>query len=253
MFHELSAEEAAARPIAGAHSAWEIALHIGYWHAVVRRRLAGEVVVYKPDEDWPPPAAATDADWPGTLDDLDRAHQALVAAVRLLTPDKLSQKVPGREFTVYFMLNGVPQHDLYHGGQVMFLIKAMRAGSGSADLKEAATTFLRLVAAGDVREAYRRYVGPGFRHHNAYFPGDAESLMAAMEENAAKNPNKVLGIQRALQDGDLVAVHSRIRQGPADSGAAVVHIFRFEGSLIAELWDIGQSAPADSPNQYGMF
>jgi predicted SnoaL-like aldol condensation-catalyzing enzyme len=34
---------------------------------------------------------------------------------------------------------------------------------------------------------------------------------------------------------------------------ALVHIFRFEGNLIAELWDIGQAAPENSPNEYGMF
>lgn len=119
--------------------------------------------------------------------------------------------------------------------------------------KEAAVDFLQLVASGKVREAYRRYVGPELRHHNAYFRSDAESLRAAMEENAAKNPNKVLEVQRALQDGDLVAVHSRIRQQPGDRGAAVVHIFRFQGDRIAELWDVGQEVPESSPNELGMF
>ncbi len=118
---------------------------------------------------------------------------------------------------------------------------------------EAAMDFLRLAASGKVREAYRKYVGPNFRHHNPYFRGDAESLMTAMEENAAKNPDKVLDIQRALQDGDLVAVHSRVRKKPGDLGMALVHIFRFQGDLIVELWDIGQAVPENSPNQYGMF
>ena len=119
--------------------------------------------------------------------------------------------------------------------------------------KEAAMDFLRLVASGKVREAYRRYVGSESRHHNAFFPSDAESLMAAMEENAAKNPDKVLEIQRALQDGDLVAVYSHVRQQPGDRGAAVVHIFRFQGDRIAELWDVGQAVPESSPNELGMF
>jgi len=128
-----------------------------------------------------------------------------------------------------------------------------QSGKSSANLKEAAMEFLRLAASGKVREAYHKYVGAEFRHHNPYFRGDAESLMAAMEENAVKNPNKILEIQRALQDGDLVAVHSRVRQKPDDLGGAVVHVFRFEGNLIAELWDIGQAVPENSPNEYGMF
>ena len=113
--------------------------------------------------------------------------------------------------------------------------------------------FLRLVASGSVREAYDTYVDRDFRHHNAYFKGDAQSLMVAMEENAVLNPNKILEIQRALQDGDVVAVHSWIRQNPDDLGAAVVHIFRFRGDHIVELWDVGQAVPEDSPNEHFMF
>ena len=119
--------------------------------------------------------------------------------------------------------------------------------------KEAAMDFLRLVASGNVREAFDKYIGPEFCHHNAFFRSDAESLKAAMEENAAQSPNKVLEIQRALEDGDLVAVHSHIRQQPDDRGAAVVHIFRFEGGRIAEAWDVGQAVPESSPNELGMF
>lgn len=119
--------------------------------------------------------------------------------------------------------------------------------------KDAAVEFLHLVASGSVREAFLRHVAPGFRHHNPYFRGDAESLMVAMEENARKNPEKILEVQRALQEGNLVAVHSRVRQNPGDPGGAVVHIFRFEQDRIAELWDIGQAQPQESPNENGMF
>ena len=125
--------------------------------------------------------------------------------------------------------------------------------ASSLSRKEAAISFLRLVAAGKVRDAYNAHIGSGFRHHNAFFRGDADSLMRAMEENAVKNPNKMLDVQRALEDGDLVAVHSRVRQNPDDRGGAVVHIFRFEGERVAELWDVGQPVPEHSPNEHGMF
>lgn len=123
----------------------------------------------------------------------------------------------------------------------------------TTDISEAASDFLRLVASGRIREAYSKYVGASFRHHNPFFHGDAESLMVAMEEDAAANPNKVLEVQRILRDGNLVAVHSWVRQRPSDLGASIVHIFRFEGDLIAELWDVGQAVPEDSPNEHGMF
>ena len=39
LFQGLTAAEAAAHLIAGAHSAWEIALHLAAWHDAVRRRI----------------------------------------------------------------------------------------------------------------------------------------------------------------------------------------------------------------------
>jgi predicted SnoaL-like aldol condensation-catalyzing enzyme len=111
--------------------------------------------------------------------------------------------------------------------------------------KDAAVSFLHLAASGRVREAYTKHVGTGFRHHNPYFEG--------MEENARQNPEKRLDVLRALEDGDLVAVHAHVRQNPGDRGVALVHVFRFEGDRIVELWDVGQSVPAESVNINGMF
>ena len=128
-----------------------------------------------------------------------------------------------------------------------------RSMNTTQDHKEAAIEFLCLVANGKVREAFGKHISPEFRHHNPYFQGDGESLMIAMEENAGLHPDKILEIQRALQDGDLVAVHSRVRLKPNDLGLALVHIFRFKENLIVELWDIGQAAPENSPNKCGMF
>ena len=48
----MTASAAAARPLAGAHSIWEIARHIAVYH-VARRRLAGDVAQPPPHEDWP--------------------------------------------------------------------------------------------------------------------------------------------------------------------------------------------------------
>lgn len=119
--------------------------------------------------------------------------------------------------------------------------------------REMACSFLELVASGKVREAYRRYVSPAFRHHNAYFRGDRESLLRGMEENAVTHPHKQLDIRKIMEDGELVMTYSHVRFDPGNPGVAVVHIFRFEEDAIVELWDLGQAIPADSPNENGMF
>lgn len=122
-----------------------------------------------------------------------------------------------------------------------------------ATKKDAAVSFLRKAASGHARDAFAKYVGEGFRHHNPFFEDRAEALMTAMDENARQNPEKRLDVLRALEDGDLVAVHSHVRQKPDDRGAAVVHIFRFNGDRIVELWDLGQPVPPEAVNSSGMF
>lgn len=119
--------------------------------------------------------------------------------------------------------------------------------------KEAALTFLRLASSGKVREAYDNYVASDFRHHNPHFRGDTESLAAGMAENAARFPNKELEVWHVVEEGDLVAVHFRVRLSPEKPNMALVHLFRFDGDQIVELWDIAQPEPEDSPNENGMF
>lgn len=119
--------------------------------------------------------------------------------------------------------------------------------------KEIAQDFLKLASKGQSRKAFGLYVADTFKHHNAYFKGDRHTLMTAMEENAVKNPNKNFEIQRALEDGDLVAVHSRVQLQQGNLELAVIHIFKFDQDKIVELWDFGQPVPADMVNENGMF
>lgn len=118
--------------------------------------------------------------------------------------------------------------------------------------KETAINFLNFAASGRLDEAYSE-VSSGFRHHNPYFKGDAESLKAGMAQAHEKFPTTTLVVQHALEEGDTVAVHSRVRHSAETPEIAVVHIFRFEGEKIAELWDVGIEVPKDSPNENGAF
>jgi predicted SnoaL-like aldol condensation-catalyzing enzyme len=119
--------------------------------------------------------------------------------------------------------------------------------------KEAAISFLTLVTAGKIQEAYARHVAPTFKHHNAFYKGDAESLKKGMEENELQFPGKIFKVHHALAEGDLVCTHSHVKLKSGELEFAVVHVFRFEGGKIVELWDVGQQIPADSLNANGMF
>lgn len=129
----------------------------------------------------------------------------------------------------------------------------MQRAAKSSIKKEVAISFLKLAASGKVNEAYDNHISTKFRHHNPYFRGDAESLKAGMAEAHEKFPNTTFEVQHVFEADDLVAVHSRVRHTADTPEIAVVHIFRFEGDLVAELWDVGQEKPKDSPNENGMF
>ena len=129
----------------------------------------------------------------------------------------------------------------------------MQSSTRAFDQRQTAITFLKLAASGKVSEAFAQYVRADFRHHNPYFPGDAKSLKAGMMEASQKFPNTTLEVQHTFEEGDLVAVHSRVRHSTETPEIAVVHIFRFEQRRIAEMWDIGIEAPKNSPNENGLF
>jgi predicted SnoaL-like aldol condensation-catalyzing enzyme len=118
--------------------------------------------------------------------------------------------------------------------------------------KQIASEFLRLASGEGVQEAYSKYVHPGFIHHNAYFKGDRESLLEAMEENAQQFPDKKYETLRSLEEGDLVAVHGRVK-GVFNSEWSIIHIFRFHENKIIEAWETSQEVIKDSPNENGLF
>ena len=101
-------------------------------------------------------------------------------------------------------------------------------------------------------EAFDRYVHPDFRHHLAFFKGDRQSYLQAMEDNAREFPGKTYETLRALEDGDLVAIHGKVTMTP-DQQWSVIHIFRFEGDKIIESWEASQEVLKDSPNENGIF
>jgi len=74
-------------------------------------------------EDWPAVTDTSEAAWTKTLEELRSNHQALRAAIRELDEAKLDENVPGTTYSVYFLLHGVVQHDLYHAGQIALLKK----------------------------------------------------------------------------------------------------------------------------------
>ncbi len=145
----------------------------------------------------------------------------------------------------------------FGNGNILLTYEPAREGAPGVSIartrKAMVTDFLQLVVSGRVEVAYQKYVDMNGKHHNAYFPAGFAALKQAMIENHAQFPHKKIEIKRVLMDGDVVAAHSHVSLNPGDKQMAVVHLFRFHGDRIVEMWDIGQTLQAGSLNKDGIF
>ena len=120
----IDAAQAARRPIASAHTIWELVRHITAWAQIARARLAETVVPDPtPEEDWPPVAASDAAAWQQDLAAMRESYDALARSVRDLPDTRLREMVPGRDQSIRTLLHGVVEHGTYHGGQIALLKK----------------------------------------------------------------------------------------------------------------------------------
>jgi uncharacterized damage-inducible protein DinB len=122
----VSARQAAARPIKNAHSIWELVLHIGAWDSAVLRRTGGTPVELTDAENFPPVADTSDQAWRKAVQQLKEGHDRLVKAVAAFPDSRLVERVPGKQpayYTFFYMFSGIVQHELYHAGQIALLKK----------------------------------------------------------------------------------------------------------------------------------
>lgn len=124
----LTAESAGARPLAEAHTPWEIVLHLAAWTGEVARRLRDRVARDPVEGDWP----RAEGTWEAAVDALARAHAGLLEAVAAFPPAELDQGVGeardralGAGVTYAVMLHGAAQHYAYHAGQIAVLRKGI--------------------------------------------------------------------------------------------------------------------------------
>lgn len=131
----IDADVAAGRWIPGAHTIWEMVLHMTAWTREVASRVRG-ADAKPPPEDWPVPRSGGGAPaWKAAKDDLAAAQKDLEAAVDQIKPEDLirwigDQRDPplGTGLTVGTLIRGLMQHHTYHEGQIAILKRAAEAG-----------------------------------------------------------------------------------------------------------------------------
>ncbi len=133
LVHDLTPDEAARTPLPGAHSIWELVLHMTGWAREVQARLDGGTAGEPVAGDWPAPPEPTDAAWERDRRVLFEVHAALAAAIRRAPAAVLDQPVidhrdraAGTGLSKYLTLHGLVHHTVYHSGQIAQLRRALR-------------------------------------------------------------------------------------------------------------------------------
>ena len=125
----VTAADAAAHPVAGAHSIWELVHHVTAWVRAVHSRVLGRVAELEGETDWPPVRDTSEQAWAAAYEDLRRAQSDLFATLRTLSDADLDGPVPNRDYDRAHLLRGLTQHHAYHAGQMSLLKRALRATS----------------------------------------------------------------------------------------------------------------------------
>ncbi len=126
LLSDVSAKNAAAKPVKNAHSIWELVLHIAAWDGVVSRRAAGEAVELSDEQNFPAVKDVSESAWRQACETAKRIHNDLIKTVAAFPDSRLQEQVPGKTegyHTFFYMFSGIVQHELYHAGQIALLKK----------------------------------------------------------------------------------------------------------------------------------
>jgi uncharacterized damage-inducible protein DinB len=125
-------DQAAQRPPHGAHSIWELVLHMTGWRNEVARRATGKPAGEPVGGDYPDVGDVTAARWKIALEALDASNANLAIVVQRMSDDELLEPTNdprnrplGTGVSYYEMLHGIVQHDAYHAGQIAILKKVL--------------------------------------------------------------------------------------------------------------------------------
>lgn len=100
-----------------------------------------------------------------------------------------------------------------------------------------------------------RYIDPArYVQHSPGIADGLQALLALIEQFDRDFPGYGVEVKRVIAEGDFAFAHCHYTFGNRDPrGKAIAEIFRFEGELIVEHWDVIQDVPAHSVNSNGMF
>lgn len=120
-------QQASRRLTPGTHSIWEIVAHIDLYVTLATEAISGSAMprLYEAQADWPEIVDVGADAWATAIERLFENAERLAGVITGGEDSRLGETVPGREYNFYFLLHGVVQHSVYHGGQIALISRAL--------------------------------------------------------------------------------------------------------------------------------
>lgn len=132
ILRDITAAQAMRRPIADAHTIWELVLHITAWEGEVLRRLQTGEARLPEEGDWQEVRDSSETAWNQVLKRVQEVHAALMQEITRCADEYLDvvpavprEREVGSGVSLYVLLHGIIQHGIYHAGQIAVLKKCV--------------------------------------------------------------------------------------------------------------------------------
>lgn len=119
----LTADQAAVRPFDNCNTIWEIINHMILWRENVLMRL-DDLVLVTPENNYFQKVGDTSAEnWIATLKALERSQQEWKSYLEQVSEEDFEKVYEPNQMNYYKHIHGILQHDAYHLGQIVLLLK----------------------------------------------------------------------------------------------------------------------------------
>lgn len=122
-------EKIAVEKPSGQHSILELVWHMINWKEFAISRLHeidGKDLHYFETNDWRHLDHAHKSLWHQGVERLHYVHNELINLLEQQTDELLDKNVAERGYTYRKLFNGILQHDIYHLGQIAYIVKMVR-------------------------------------------------------------------------------------------------------------------------------
>jgi|SRR5690606_36991240 len=122
----ITAAQANQRPISNGNTIWEIVNHLIAWRKNVLKRVQGEVLHTPANNYIEKVENISEEAWKQTLESLENTQKEWLYFLNTFIEADFEKEYPINKLNYYQHIHGIIQHDAYHLGQIVLLMKMVK-------------------------------------------------------------------------------------------------------------------------------